>query len=685
MRSLRSAANTWIPGTWSDLSRRLAILLLLGLWPGVALAQPDVAAGVNPDAADPSRRGPDDSVQIQNLGLPNWQGDDYAPQISPDGRFLIFQSDRPGLFENHNLWYSENKNYTDRLGPADWTIPAPLAMPLMERPSPTMRIVRPIGSLDDPAGAFSPNSNSFEGMAALVYRNGQPVEIYLTATNAIHNGEGPAGMNLYFARFRDQRWSELRAITELNSDFDDRMPFVSQDGRRLFFSSNRPGGQGGFDLWFSERDLSTGLWSAPRNAGPLINTRFHEIAPQLDPQGQQLFFSSDRPGGFGHYDLYVSRWRDAAWSAPENLGEPFNSPRDEEYFSITADGLWVYLSSDRRDDRARGEFDLYRTLLPEWLRSSVDVLLSAAILDGGTRRALGVAATVKIVGGAAERIERSRITRRDGGDELLNNLETRLCSGRNYRLTISAPGYEPQELSIDYRGNVPAGAIDRRVILMRPLPRETEGGAENADNQVGVEERVILGRVIDRQTRLPLPGSQVRLLLPGDRPPATVAVGREGEFRLRIADGVSFVLEAQAPDYLPLRESFRAGPELRTIILALAPANNGGPPCPGEAPECLDNLRIYFDVNRAEIRESDRPALEAVVRVLKANPTVTIEIRGHADQTNTREYNQRLSERRARAVLEGLLRAGIAADRLSQTGRSFLEPAVTKPERAKER
>ncbi|MBX7058121.1 MAG: OmpA family protein [Leptospirales bacterium] len=643
------------------------------------------AAEVNPAADSPSTRSPQDSVLVQNLELPNWQGDDYAPQISPDGRFLVFQSDRPGRFENHNLWYSENKNAADRLGPADWTIPAPLALPLEERPSPTMRITRPIGSLEDPAGAFSPNTNGFDGMASLVYRNGQPVEIYFTASADGQNGRvGQAGMNLYFSRYRDQRWSEVREIQEVSSDFDDRMPFVSQDGKRLYFSSNRPGGQGGYDLWYSERDLSSGLWSRPVNAGPAVNTRFHEISPQLDPQGRQLFFSSDRPGGLGSYDLYVSRWSEDSWGAPQNLGEPFNSSRDEEYFSIPADGLWAYFASDRRFDRARGEFDLYRVTLPEYLRTPTAVLFSAQILDGVTRRALGVAATVRIIGGAQEMVERSRIMRRDPGDEEVNNFSQRLASGRIYRLVFSAPGYAPQELSLDYRGNLPAEALDRRVILLRPLETQNPDGGAETQPPGAAEEQLIEGRVVDASNNLPLPGARVLLAMAG-KPPAEVRIGREGEFRLRIAAGQQFRLDASAIDFRPRSESYRATPDLRRIILALQPLGGGGPPCPGEAPECLDNLRVYFDINSSALRPAEQRALDAVVRIMKAHPEVRIEIRGHTDHTNTQEYNQRLSESRARSVLEYLLRAGLAPERLAQTGRSFLEPAVTPESGVRER
>ena len=133
--------------------------------------------------------------KLSNVGVPNWAGNDYSPQISPDGRFLIFQSDRPGDQEDHNLWYSINRNYADRLGDAEWSVPLPLQLPLMGAPTETMRAVaasradatgeRVTGDLP---GAFRLNTDGFEGMPTLVYRKGRPVEIYFTSLRGPETG-----------------------------------------------------------------------------------------------------------------------------------------------------------------------------------------------------------------------------------------------------------------------------------------------------------------------------------------------------------------------------------------------------------------------------------------------------------------------------------------------------------------
>ncbi|MCB1322624.1 MAG: PD40 domain-containing protein, partial [Leptospiraceae bacterium] len=83
----------------------------------------------------------DVSRKVENLGLPNWAGQDYAPAISPDGRYLIFQSDRPGKYENQNLWFSINSNSAQPTEQADWSVPVPLFLPMEGEPSRTMQIL----------------------------------------------------------------------------------------------------------------------------------------------------------------------------------------------------------------------------------------------------------------------------------------------------------------------------------------------------------------------------------------------------------------------------------------------------------------------------------------------------------------------------------------------------------------
>jgi hypothetical protein len=137
----------------------------------------------------------------------------------------------------------------------------------------------------------------------------------------------------FTASSRAQRYSDWSALINLgptvNSAFVDRGPAISKDGLSLYFTSTRPGGVGGEDIYVSQRQTSDDEWGPPVNLGPIINTSLNEMVPAFSRDGHLLFFSSNRLGGFGGLDIWVSRREDThddfAWQPAENLGAGVNS------------------------------------------------------------------------------------------------------------------------------------------------------------------------------------------------------------------------------------------------------------------------------------------------------------------------------------------------------------------------
>src|SRR6195256_6138850 len=107
-----------------------------------------------------------------------------------------------------------------------------------------------------------------------------------------------------------QRYSDWSAPVNLgpviNSAFNDQQPAISKDGRSLYFTSNRPGGLGGFDIYVSQRASVHDPWGSPLNLGPTVNTAFDEGNAAFSRDGHLMFFQSKRPGGFGGIDIWVS-------------------------------------------------------------------------------------------------------------------------------------------------------------------------------------------------------------------------------------------------------------------------------------------------------------------------------------------------------------------------------------------
>ncbi len=600
----------------------------------------------------------------ENQTVINHPWDDYAPLPLLRERFLIFQSARPGSTEGHDLWYSHNANYNNRQAKPRWSVPLPLAFPLSGTPSDTMQVQNPD---ENPPGQFSVNSDGFEGHASIVMHNDRPVEIYLTS-RADKKRPGYAGLNIYYARYRNNRWSPLVHINEINSEYDDRMPYVTPDGRRMFFVSNRPGGYGGDDIYYTERNMRTGLWATPINLGPLVNSPEDEITPFLTANGQKLVFSSNRKGGLGGFDIYISHWNGLEFEMPLNAGRPFNSDRDDEAFKLTDDGLWGYFASNRRHADAKGRFDIYRVAVPSELIESVKLTLTGRILDASSRLPLGMDATIHIDYEVMTEVITSKRRVKNNGETIENNFQASLYTGRSYRLRISAPGYQPYQTILDYRGVSLPDQKDERIFYLEPIARDT------------TYERQLTGIVVDDATGLPLPGSRVTKLA-SDGKTRALDINAEGRFSVPVRNGERFTLKASSPGYISTEQHFTESKELKEIVIRLK-AGKDVDPCAIDDPRCIGNTRIYFALNSARIRPSERPKLRSIARIMQKHPDLRIEIQGHTDltyrgpETRSHAYNLKLSLDRARAVQRELIRLGIAEDRLVVRGYSYDRPLV---------
>lgn len=152
----------------------------------------------------------------------------------------------------------------------------------------------------------------------------------------------------------------------VNSSEREVTPFISADGLSLYFSSSRPGGSGDLDLWVTTRTTAADPWTAPVNLGPAVNSPGLDGNPSASPDGLTLFYNSDRPGGVGTHDLWVTTRPSVsdAWGPPVNLGDPVNTAASEYGPSVSSDGSTIYFSSDRGD--GRGGRDIWQAPILAW-------------------------------------------------------------------------------------------------------------------------------------------------------------------------------------------------------------------------------------------------------------------------------------------------------------------------------
>ncbi len=145
---------------------------------------------------------------------------------------------------------------------------------------------------------------------------------------------------IYVTNLKDNKWSDPERLPKMINDpnFTTTHPAVGKDPSAayreiLYFISDRPEGQGGLDVWYSQYNLKTGEFSEPRNAGKSINTPANEFSLFYDLGASRLYFSSNGWAGMGGYDIFRSTGNKRSWTKPENLGKPFNSYSDDLYYS----------------------------------------------------------------------------------------------------------------------------------------------------------------------------------------------------------------------------------------------------------------------------------------------------------------------------------------------------------------
>ena len=171
--------------------------------------------------------------------------------------------------------------------------------------------------------------------------------------------------DIYISNRTHKRFEKITKMGEnVNSSSIETAASISADGNTLFFASNKPGGYGGLDLYMT-RKLPNGQWALPQNLGEHVNSKYNEDFPSLSEDGTTLYFSSEGHSSMGGYDLFTTTW-DAntnKWSLPRNLGYPINTAGDEKTISFANEGKLAYISSLRPG--GYGNLDIYQIIYPE--------------------------------------------------------------------------------------------------------------------------------------------------------------------------------------------------------------------------------------------------------------------------------------------------------------------------------
>jgi outer membrane protein OmpA-like peptidoglycan-associated protein len=252
--------------------------------------------------------------------------------------------------------------------------------------------------------------------------------------------ESLGSCDLFITRFTDNGWSPpVNMGHNVNSPFWDSQATLSSDGTILVFSSDRYGGKGGKDLYVSKLgDMNE--WSKAVGLSDVLNTSNDEVSPFLHANGTSLFFASNGHSGLGGFDLFLTNKSSKTFSKPLNLGYPINDGSDQFAMAISADGLQAYYSKETGD-----KINLYQFDLPKELKERINptFYLKGHVVDAKTKKALG--ATIQLVNLNTKDVVSTFSTNPNTGEYLAV-----LPFSGNFGLYVEHPHYFFKSLSFSF-------------------------------------------------------------------------------------------------------------------------------------------------------------------------------------------------------------------------------------------
>jgi outer membrane protein OmpA-like peptidoglycan-associated protein len=511
------------------------------------------------------------NFSIVNIGREiNSEYEDYAPVLNEQEDEIVFTTRRRDDNLNENV-FEDNKPWEDIF--------------IARKKGDKWEYAKNIG-----APVNTPYHNSNSALSA----DGSILFLYTDENNG----------DLYFTENVNGQWSAPEPLPGIiNSSFEEKSVTISSDEKTLYFSSNRPGGFGGLDIYKATKD-SKGEWSNVKNLGPNVNTEFDDDGPFIDYDGVTLYFSSMGRDGMGGFDIFKSSFDAQAnqWSEPENLGYPINTPDDDIYFVTSKDSKRAYYSSVRED--GMGYTDIYMITIPEGLKNAEPVV---AKNDPTPVDTAAVANTTPTTTQPADVEPQPDKTRQQPVKKEMQPL----------KFVVTVLDAENQN-ALDAKIRM-VGAKDNVIV-----------GMNNLGN--GVFEFNVTSKTAKDYR---------------------VSVERDGyafqNFTVRL-DGVSE--EGRTVN--------------RTIEMRKLAERVTG---------ILRN--IYFDFDKASFKTESYAELNLLENMLRSNSAISVEIAGHTDAIGTRDYNIYLSRKRAEAVKDYLTKKGIDARRIKAVGYGKSKPLAS--------
>lgn len=382
------------------------------------------------------------------------------------------------------------------------------------------------------------------------------------------------GGDIFYSDFKTNSFQEIQALSykDVNTKYWETHCTMTIDGLNMYFVSDRPGGFGGRDIYRIVK-LPDGSWSEPKNLGPTINTAFDEDSPFIGSDNKTLYYSSNGPESMGGFDILLSiRDENNTWSNPVNLGYPINSFNDDVFYTTTIDGKYGYFTSFRKD--GNGEKDIYEIENDEL--GSKNIATLRGVIKTAYNKPLPKDITISL-----------KCTDCDVSEEKI--LQPRLVDGSFFSPLETSKVYE-----LTYKVNK-----NKKVLLKESFVTSLDEGYEEEYKEMLLD--------VDNMKFIPLADT----------------VGKTYEVYI-----AKELMKNNVINNASEKVKVNLGTDLATLI-------NINP--------------IYFDLNKFDIRKDAKVELDKIIKIMNENPKMVIKLGSHTDCRGTSNYNMLLSDNRAKA------------------------------------
>ncbi len=537
------------------------------------------------------------NVNVLNLGETiNTEYGEYSSVVSLDGKSLYFTSRRP-WDDNASDPYKDPKfnHYTEDI----------------------FLSVRNEGTWGKPQKLDLCEASNNEA----------PISVSVDERRIYSYQDISGGGDIFYSDFKDNKYQHLQKsdIPGLNTEYWEPHCAVTPDGNNIYFSSDRPGGYGGRDLYRLVK-MPDGSWSLPINLGPEINTAYDEDAPFMAIDNKTMYFASNGPKSIGGFDIFITvRDEENTWSPPINLGYPINSTGDDLYFTTTVNGKKAYLTSFRKN--GLGEKDIYE-IESDFMGAENTVILKGNIHNFSDVELSDSAHIILTCNTCHDAPQKISLRKRDGA--FLSDIAP--CS--NYDITFMKD--------------------ENTVIKKESFSTSCNEKYSEVIKEVFITDYQLSGNIVNRKTNTPIEGVEVKAIDPkSGQTLASFFTNENGHFTTELLrekemnDSVSIVFHLKKETFMVVEKPFQIQldkQQKHVLNFALDRLELGD-----DISKLIEINPIYFDLDKATIRPDASVELDKIVQIMQKNPDIVIELGSHTDCRGSKAYNLSLSDRRAKA------------------------------------